>query len=146
VTNEEIQAIVEAVWAKGLQYPGGLTVAAGTRLASVDHNTNDLTTAATGNIWDENIAGPGGTVVDSARDRLGNISHNVGIDLPVQITETEATTVDAIQAELNDVKTQLAAITDALAALSRQIAAIPTGGATSFTMTGRLEPEPPPAS
>jgi hypothetical protein len=145
VTDEEIQAIAQAVWARGLTYPGGLTIAAGTRLATVDHNTNNLTTATSGNVWDENIAGPGGTVVDSARDRLGKISHNVGIDLPGQIVATGATTTNAIQTELDDVKTQLAAITDALAALSRQIAAIPTGGPTSFTMTGRLEPEPPPA-
>ena len=146
VTDEEIQAIAQAVWARGLTYPGGLTIAAGTRLATVDHNTNNLTTATSGNVWDENIAGPGGTVVDSARDRLGKISHNVGIDLPGQILATGATTTNAIQTELDDVKTQLAAITDALAALSRQIAAIPTGGPTSFTMTGRLEPEPPPAA
>src|SRR5215471_4005070 len=35
VTDEEIQAIAQAVWARGLTYPGGLTIAAGTRLATV---------------------------------------------------------------------------------------------------------------
>jgi hypothetical protein len=35
-------------------------------------------------------------------------------------------------------------ITAALDALARQIAALPTGGPTSFTMTGTLTPEPTP--
>lgn len=45
VTPADIQAIADAVWARGLTFPGGLTIPAGQRLAEVDNHVTNLPAA-----------------------------------------------------------------------------------------------------
>lgn len=100
VTPDEIDAIATAaaakVWATLLEAPGGLSIAAGARLAETDQHVSRLTKATSGNVWDENLANPDATVVDSARDRLVHVDKSVGVDLPAAIQSAAAATTTAV--------------------------------------------------
>ena len=122
MTPEEVQTIADAVWGRALTPPGGgLSIAAGDRLAETDRHVSRLTRASSGNVWDENITGADGTVVDAAKDRLANVDHATGIDLPAQIK----------------------ALSDKVDTLTRLVQSLllPSGAPVSYTMTGTLEPK-----
>jgi hypothetical protein len=113
---------VKKIWAYALTPPaGGASISAGLRLAEVDQHVAKLTTASSGNVWDENVTGPSGQV-SAARNRLGNIDKSTGVDIP----------------------TALASIQKALADLAAAVAALepaPPASPVNYTMTGQLTPQ-----
>jgi GH25 family lysozyme M1 (1,4-beta-N-acetylmuramidase) len=142
LTNAEIQAVADRVWAKALSDGGGATTA-GERLRRISNRVFALLPA--GN------ADAGAQGVD--RNELFEALLD-SVTVPRIVNGVPDSTNEAVlgnvlayidnrvadtQKQLTDAVTN---ITAALDALSRQIAAIPTGGPTSFTMTGTLTPEP----
>ena len=144
LTNAEIQAVADRVWAKQLEDANGGSVPAADRLRRLSNRIAALLPAGDP---DQGASGVNrGELFQALLDsqtvpRIINgqpddtnpaILGNVLAYIDNRVADTQKQLTDAV---IN--------ITAALDALSRQIAAIPTGGPTSFSMTGTLTPEPP---
>jgi hypothetical protein len=143
LTNAEIQAVADRVWAKALKDADGGSVSAGDRLRRLSNRITALLPA--GNP-DNGASGVNREelfqalldsqtvprIINGQPDTANRaILGNVLAYIDNRVADTQKQLTDAVTD-----------ITAALDALARQIAAIPTGGPTSFSMSGTLTPEP----